>query len=192
MTYTAKTEATDFIYRYATYRYEQLVLLRERTGCWLVRMICKFVFSTTTRWSALILLKLIQITLDRLLFILFSRIYWLVEVRDIFYLIADHFFASRWENFHFHFLSISDDMLIKLWNWEKSWSCQQVFEGHTHYVMQIVINPKDNNTFVSASLDRTLKVKYRPSLIAFMLTIRTVRNGVGFFFLGLAVRIFHS
>lgn len=53
---------------------------------------------------------------------------------------------------------VLDDMLIKLWNWEKSWSCQQVFEGHTHYVMQIVINPKDNNTFASASLDRTLKV----------------------------------
>lgn len=52
----------------------------------------------------------------------------------------------------------ADDMLIKLWNWEKQWSCQQVFEGHTHYVMQIVINPKDNNTFASASLDRTLKV----------------------------------
>ena len=34
----------------------------------------------------------------------------------------------------------------------------QVFEGHTHYVMQIVINPKDNNTFASASLDRTVKV----------------------------------
>lgn len=49
-------------------------------------------------------------------------------------------------------------MTIKLWNWEKSWSCQQVFEGHTHYVMQIVINPKDNNTFASASLDRTVKV----------------------------------
>lgn len=49
-------------------------------------------------------------------------------------------------------------MLIKLWNWEKNWTCQQVFEGHTHYVMQIVINPKDNNTFASASLDRTLKV----------------------------------
>lgn len=54
--------------------------------------------------------------------------------------------------------TIPDDMLIKLWNWDKSWSCQQVFEGHTHYVMQIVINPKDNNTFASASLDRTLKV----------------------------------
>lgn len=34
----------------------------------------------------------------------------------------------------------------------------QVFEGHTHYVMQVVFNPKDNNTFASASLDRTLKV----------------------------------
>ncbi|KAI5721612.1 hypothetical protein M8J77_022922 [Diaphorina citri] len=55
-------------------------------------------------------------------------------------------------------LTSSDDMLIKLWNWEKAWACQQVFEGHTHYVMQIVINPKDNNTFASASLDRTVKV----------------------------------
>ncbi|XP_014218703.1 coatomer subunit beta' [Copidosoma floridanum] len=55
-------------------------------------------------------------------------------------------------------LTSSDDLLIKLWNWEKAWLCQQVFEGHTHYVMQIVINPKDNNTFASASLDRTLKV----------------------------------
>ena len=49
-------------------------------------------------------------------------------------------------------------MLIKLWNWEKAWSCQQVFEGHTHYVMDVRINPKDNNTFASASLDRTVKV----------------------------------
>ncbi|OTF71860.1 hypothetical protein BLA29_013959, partial [Euroglyphus maynei] len=49
-------------------------------------------------------------------------------------------------------------MLIKLWNWEKNWTCTQVFEGHTHYVMQIVVNPKDNNTFASASLDRTVKV----------------------------------
>uniref|UniRef100_A0A2S2P3V5 Coatomer subunit beta' n=1 Tax=Schizaphis graminum TaxID=13262 RepID=A0A2S2P3V5_SCHGA len=55
-------------------------------------------------------------------------------------------------------LTSSDDMLIKLWNWEKQWACQQVFEGHTHYVMQIMINPKDNNTFASASLDRTVKV----------------------------------
>lgn len=57
------------------------------------------------------------------------------------------------------YIDIADDMLIKLWDWEKKWSCSQVFEGHTHYVMQIVINPKDNNQFASASLDRTIKVK---------------------------------
>ncbi|XP_066139209.1 coatomer subunit beta' [Euwallacea fornicatus] len=55
-------------------------------------------------------------------------------------------------------LTSSDDMFIKLWNWDKAWTCQQVFEGHSHYIMQIAINPKDNNTFASASLDRTLKV----------------------------------
>jgi len=55
-------------------------------------------------------------------------------------------------------LTSSDDMLIKLWNWDKSWICQQVFEGHTHYVMEVKINPKDNNTFASASLDKTVKV----------------------------------
>lgn len=49
-------------------------------------------------------------------------------------------------------------MTIKLWNWDRLWACQQVFEGHTHYVMQIVFNPKDNNIFASASLDRRLKV----------------------------------
>uniref|UniRef100_A0A2A4JZZ5 Coatomer subunit beta' n=1 Tax=Heliothis virescens TaxID=7102 RepID=A0A2A4JZZ5_HELVI len=57
-----------------------------------------------------------------------------------------------------YILTSSDDLLIKLWNWERNWACQQVFEGHTHYVMQIVINPKDNNTFASASLDTTVKV----------------------------------
>ena len=49
-------------------------------------------------------------------------------------------------------------MLIKLWDWDKKWNCSQIFEGHTHYVMQIVINPKDNNQFASASLDHTIKV----------------------------------
>eukprot|EP00741_Cyanophora_paradoxa_P015643 tig00020903_g15100.t1 len=55
-------------------------------------------------------------------------------------------------------LSSSDDMLIKLWDWEKNWTNTQVFEGHTHYVMQVAFNPKDPNTFASASLDRTIKV----------------------------------
>ena len=31
----------------------------------------------------------------------------------------------------------SDDMHIKLWDWDKKWTCTQVFEGHTHYVMQV-------------------------------------------------------
>jgi len=55
-------------------------------------------------------------------------------------------------------LSSSDDMLIKLWDWDKGWACSQVFEGHSHYVMAVCWNPKDTNTFASASLDRTLKV----------------------------------
>ncbi|XP_020597298.1 coatomer subunit beta'-1-like [Phalaenopsis equestris] len=55
-------------------------------------------------------------------------------------------------------LSSSDDMLIKLWDWEKGWMCTQIFEGHSHYIMQVTINPKDTNTFASASLDRTIKI----------------------------------
>lgn len=55
-------------------------------------------------------------------------------------------------------LSSSDDMFIKLWDWEKGWECTTLFEGHTHYVMQVEFNPKDSNTFASASLDRTVKV----------------------------------
>jgi len=57
-----------------------------------------------------------------------------------------------------YLVSSSDDMSIKLWDWDKKWQCVQTFEGHTHYVMQICINPKDNNQFASASLDRTIKV----------------------------------
>jgi coatomer subunit beta' len=56
-------------------------------------------------------------------------------------------------------LSSSDDMLIKLWDWDKGWACTQIFEGHSHYVMQVAFNPKDNNTFASVSLDRTVKVQ---------------------------------
>ncbi|TKA74339.1 hypothetical protein B0A49_02934 [Cryomyces minteri] len=55
-------------------------------------------------------------------------------------------------------LTASDDMTIKLWDWEKGWRCVQVFEGHSHYVMGLAINPKDTNTFASACLDRTVKI----------------------------------
>ena len=49
-------------------------------------------------------------------------------------------------------------MTIKLWDWEKGWKCVQTFEGHSHYVMSLAINPKDTNTFASACLDRTVKI----------------------------------
>mmetsp|Transcript_30178 Transcript_30178/g.49199 ORF Transcript_30178/g.49199 Transcript_30178/m.49199 type:complete len:985 (+) Transcript_30178:92-3046(+) len=55
-------------------------------------------------------------------------------------------------------LSSSDDMFIKLWDWEKGWECYRVYEGHSHYVMQVEFNPKDTNTFASASLDHTIKI----------------------------------
>jgi len=55
-------------------------------------------------------------------------------------------------------ISCSDDMTAKLWDWEKGWQCVQNYEGHAHYVMMARINPKDTNTFATASLDRSVKV----------------------------------
>lgn len=55
-------------------------------------------------------------------------------------------------------LTGSDDMTIKSWDWDKQWKCIQVYEGHSHYVMNIAFNPKDANTFASACLDRTVKM----------------------------------
>ncbi|KAI6146437.1 coatomer WD associated region-domain-containing protein [Pisolithus tinctorius] len=55
-------------------------------------------------------------------------------------------------------LTGSDDMTIKAWDWDKQWKCIQVYEGHSHYVMNIAFNPKDANTFASACLDRTVKM----------------------------------
>ena len=57
-----------------------------------------------------------------------------------------------------YLLSSSDDMSIKLWDWEKNWAAVRTYEGHAHYVMQVRFNPKDSNTFASASLDRSVKV----------------------------------
>mmetsp|Transcript_9880 Transcript_9880/g.18583 ORF Transcript_9880/g.18583 Transcript_9880/m.18583 type:complete len:1057 (+) Transcript_9880:55-3225(+) len=57
-----------------------------------------------------------------------------------------------------YILSSSDDMSVKLWDWNRDFECTQYFEGHQHYVMQVKFNPKDTNTFATASLDRTIKV----------------------------------
>ncbi|EER20354.1 COPI protein, putative [Perkinsus marinus ATCC 50983] len=55
-------------------------------------------------------------------------------------------------------ISCSDDMTIKLWDWDKDWACTATYEGHAHYVMMVQWNPKDMNIFASASLDRSIKV----------------------------------
>ncbi|OMJ29003.1 Coatomer subunit beta' [Smittium culicis] len=55
-------------------------------------------------------------------------------------------------------ISASDDMSIKLWDWDKKWQNIQMFEGHQYFVMGLAFNPKDTNTFASASLDKTVKV----------------------------------
>lgn len=80
------------------------------------------------------------------------------------------------------YLLYADDMTIKLWDWDAKWALKQTFEGHIHYVMQIVFNPKDNNTFASASLDRTVKV----DTFEFVLLAFTTCS------LGLATRIHSS
>jgi coatomer subunit beta' len=35
---------------------------------------------------------------------------------------------------------------------------KQVYEGHAHYVMNLAFNPKDPNSFLSSSLDGTVKL----------------------------------
>lgn len=57
-----------------------------------------------------------------------------------------------------YILTSSDDYTIKLWNWENNWKNEQIFEGHQHYVMSVAFNPKDQNTFASACLDKSVKI----------------------------------
>lgn len=59
---------------------------------------------------------------------------------------------------HPYVLTGGDDMTVKLWDWDKNWRLMQTFEGHTHFIMNLCFNPKDSNSFASASLDRTVKV----------------------------------
>ncbi|EPY20682.1 beta prime cop protein [Strigomonas culicis] len=55
-------------------------------------------------------------------------------------------------------LTCSDDMTIRQWDWKNGWNLQVVYEGHEHFCMCVVFNPKDPKTFASASLDQTIKV----------------------------------
>jgi coatomer subunit beta' len=83
-----------------------------------------------------------------------------------------------------YLLTSSDDMTIRLWDWDKDWACIQTFEGHSHYVMQVEFNPKDTNTFASASLDRTIKVRiltFGPAVVVELIV------GFGWFFVWLTL-----
>ena len=57
-----------------------------------------------------------------------------------------------------YMLTSSDDMTIKMWDLSKNWAHVMTFEGHSHYVMACVFNPKDSSTFATASLDHSLMV----------------------------------
>ena len=45
-----------------------------------------------------------------------------------------------------------------MFDWDKNWQRVNTFVDHVHYIMQLVINPKDPNMFASASLDGTVKI----------------------------------
>ena len=57
-------------------------------------------------------------------------------------------------------ISSGDDATIRIWDWEKDFALTKTLEEHVHYVMQIAFNPRDINTFASASLDKTIKVDF--------------------------------
>lgn len=55
-------------------------------------------------------------------------------------------------------LSASDDHLIKLWDWDKSWEYMQTFRGHYNRVTQVMFHPLYSKNFASASLDGRVKI----------------------------------
>ncbi|XP_037472105.1 tyrosine-protein kinase JAK2-like isoform X2 [Triticum dicoccoides] len=59
---------------------------------------------------------------------------------------------------HSFVLSTSDDHKIKLWDWTNEWQCTRTFEGHNDRVTQVMFNPRNSESFASASLDHTIKI----------------------------------
>jgi len=57
-----------------------------------------------------------------------------------------------------YLLSWSSDEM-KLWDWDKGWECTQTFKGkHSGYICQVMFNPKNTNSFVTASANHMLEV----------------------------------
>jgi coatomer subunit beta' len=61
---------------------------------------------------------------------------------------------------HSFVLSASDDHTIKLWDWTNGWQCIRTFEGHDDTVTQLIFDPRNSDSFASASLDQTIKVSF--------------------------------
>ena len=55
-------------------------------------------------------------------------------------------------------ITCSDDSTIKIWDYEKGFNLLRTMKDHTHFVMDISINPRDPTKFASASMDKTIKV----------------------------------
>ncbi len=120
-------------------------------------MTCISAYTTTTQWRRSSLLRPTKVCFAKSLSLLSSVKSHFCNPLSLF-CFTDYIRSLAIHPTQPYILSSSDDMLIKLWDWEKNWQCSQIFEGHTHYVMQLAFNPKDPNTFASASLDRTIKV----------------------------------
>ncbi|KAK8813244.1 hypothetical protein WA158_002836 [Blastocystis sp. Blastoise] len=57
-----------------------------------------------------------------------------------------------------YIITCSDDMVIKLWDWDHNFNLVRTYEGHNYFIMSVKFNPKDPNSFATASLDRTIKI----------------------------------
>ncbi|XP_066339684.1 uncharacterized protein [Miscanthus floridulus] len=75
-------------------------------------------------------------------------------------------------------LSSSEDRLIKLWDWKKNWECTRTFEGHSDRVTLVNFNPIGTSSFVSASLDHTIKVWNISSLESIITTLSDHPDGL--------------
>uniref|UniRef100_A0ACD5TBM6 Uncharacterized protein n=1 Tax=Avena sativa TaxID=4498 RepID=A0ACD5TBM6_AVESA len=48
---------------------------------------------------------------------------------------------------------------MKLWDWDKGWECTQTFNGkHSGYICQVMFNPKNTNSFVTALANHIVEV----------------------------------
>ncbi|KAH0792969.1 coatomer subunit beta' [Histomonas meleagridis] len=75
-------------------------------------------------------------------------------------------------------LSCSDDYTINSYTINKnSLVLERVFEGHSHFVMDVKFNPKDPSTFATVSLDCTIKIWGLTSSTA-RLTLKGHKSGV--------------